>query len=1385
MLRVEKFLKRGLTALGSIALLALLPAQVWGQTHLLTWGSFGPGIGEFKYPQHLAADASGNVYVGDSDNHRVQKFDSNGTFITEWGTNGSGNGEFQGPYGIAVDASGNNVYVVDRINQRVQKFDSNGTFITEWGTNGSGNGEFTNPAGVAVDALGNVYVVDTGNHRVQVFDSSGTFITKWGTNGFGDGEFDTPVGIVVDALGNVYVADHYNHRVQVFDSSGTFITKWGVSGTNDGEFNLPSDIVLDAAGNVYVTDLLNHRVQVFDSSGTFITKWGTPGPNDGEFNQPNGIAVSGGAVYVIDILNHRVQKFSQLPGPGDISTVAGIGTQGSTGDGGQATSAELNVPHGVAVDVANNVFYIGDQGGHRVRKVDLTTGVITTIAGNGGSGFGGDGGPATSANIQQPYGVDVDAQGNLYIAATGNQRVRKVDVGTGIITTVAGTGTNGSGGDGGQATSAELSNPLDVAVDGQNLYIAEQGNHRLRKVDLVSGIITTVAGDGTIGVNDGPLPGRLNQPYGVDVDVQGNLYIADYGNHRLRKVDLGANTISTVAGNGASGVSDGALPGQLFHPRGLVVGPDGNVYIGDSGNYRVRKVDLGANTISTVAGDGTASYGGDGGPATSAQVNYPTGVDFDGQGNLYIGSHFSHRIRKVEAAAVANFTITASAGANGQIAPPGATAVNPGANQSYTITADAGYHVDDVLVDGGSVGAVSTYDFLNIQANHTIDASFALTVVTISAAPPVTATYNQALTVPVTLSDATGVIAAELTVEYDTALLTLVGASSTGTLTDGWSVETNTQTGGGSLEQLIMAMATDQSAAIGAQTLIELDFTVNDVRAPASSVLALSGVLLNDGNPPNVTIDGLVTLVGNDGSIGSLPAQFIPRDDLTITVIDLDADLDGLANTDQVTITATNLTTSDQITGLVLSEDAATAGTFTGTVSTEFGTSAIVDALIQAQAGEIVEVSFSDALDGNGAGPIVRTAQSTAIGGVDGTVQVTDATQPGDVVYIKVTDADLNTSFSSAETAQVVITSSNGESEVVLLTEVDVDDDVFFGSLNSASGASAGTDDDGTINGQKGDVLTATYDDVVTALGDQLDRIDADQVVDPFGDADGNASVQAFDAAQALFHVLSPFLTGLELIQANVDTDPAGTGITPFDASLILQKRVGLISVFPVQLAASTNHPQSTPASPKWVVGARQLALEEGEGYLSLVADERAGVLSGEIVLAGVERVELAPAWGEYLIASRPSDEGLWVVFAGARSVAGAGEVLRLYGSDLSQMRVQRTELNDGQFEARVELTAPTVQPLTTVLRGNYPNPFNPETSIRFDLAEAGPVRLHVFDALGQKVKTLVDGSLSAGTHQAVWRGVDQGGRSLSSGMYFYRLEVGSYSQARKMLLMK
>jgi len=276
---------------------------------LFEWGSIGTGDGEFDYPYGIAVDSSGDVYVVDQNNDRVQKFTSTGTFILEWGVSGSGEGQFNDPFRIAVDSSGD-VYVVDLNNHRIQKFNGTGTFILEWGVAGSGEGQFNNPFGIAVDSSGDVYVADRLNHRIQKFNGTGTFILEWGVEGTGDGELSYPSGLAVDSSGNVYVADTENHRIQKFNGTGTFILKWGVSGTGDGEFNIPSGIAVDSSGNIYVSDLNNDRIQKFTNTGTFILKWGVAGTGDGEFNDPFGIAVdSSGNVYVSDTANHRVQKF--------------------------------------------------------------------------------------------------------------------------------------------------------------------------------------------------------------------------------------------------------------------------------------------------------------------------------------------------------------------------------------------------------------------------------------------------------------------------------------------------------------------------------------------------------------------------------------------------------------------------------------------------------------------------------------------------------------------------------------------------------------------------------------------------------------------------------------------------------------------------------------------------------------------------------------------------------------------------------------------------------------------------------------------------------------------------------------------------------------------
>ncbi len=318
-----------------------------------------------------------------------------------------------------------------------------------------------------------------------------------------------------------------------------------------------------------------------------------------------------------------------------ITTYAGSGTSGCCFDGSPATQARLNAPRDAAVDAQGNV-YIADTSNNRIRKVSATTGTISTFAGTGTSGFSGDGGAATAAKLSSPAGVAVDTAGNVYIADSSNNRIRKVNASNGIITTVAGNGSTGYSGDGGQATAASLFYPRGLAFDGNgNLLIADASHHAVRRVSAATGVITAVAGTGSSGYygDGGPATAaRLYYPYGVAVDPQGNILIADHSNLRVRRVDAGTGYITTVAGTGnyySNGDGGPATAAAIYYPNDVVVDQAGNVYISDSSGHSVRKVDALTGIISSAVGTGEYEYSGDGGPAAYASLREPGGLAYD------------------------------------------------------------------------------------------------------------------------------------------------------------------------------------------------------------------------------------------------------------------------------------------------------------------------------------------------------------------------------------------------------------------------------------------------------------------------------------------------------------------------------------------------------------------------------------------------------------------------------------------------------------------------------------------------------------------------------------------------------------------------------------
>ncbi|MBZ5580784.1 MAG: hypothetical protein LAQ30_01025 [Acidobacteriia bacterium] len=627
-------------------------------------------------PRRVFVDSAGNVYF--SSLNSVFKLSGGTTLTLVAGNSRAGfsgdrgpavNAQLNGPQGVAVDSAGN-VYIADAMNNRVRVVSSAGIINTFAGNGQPGAYSFLGdngpaiqanlhlPSGVAVDGAGNVYIADTSNNSIRKVTPDGT-ITRIAGDTYagwqGDGgpatsaEFRGPEDVTLDSSGNIYVADTGNGCIRKITTDGNIATivgalsatagvapSIGYSGDNGPATQAgliePYSVAVDVFNNIYIAESVDSRIRKVDGKTNIVITiagngsggfGGDGGPStSAQLSTPTGVAVDTFPnLYVADSLNGRIRKISG----GNISTVAGNGVYSYSGDNGPGVKAQLNDPGAVATDGFANV-YIADSGNNVVRRV-APDGTITTLAGNGSAGFGGDNGKAASAQLNAPGGVAVDKSNNLYIADTGNQRIRKVAP-DGTISTFAGSGTAGSGGDGGPAASAQLNAPAGLAVDASgNLYIADSGNHRIRKVS--GGAITTVAGTGAQGYggDGGPAANaQLNTPQAVAVDDSGNLFIADTNNYVVREVTA-SNRISTVAGSGVPGYSGDLGPAtlaQIGTPQGIAVDKIGAVYISD-GATRIRKLFPGG-IITTVAGKSTRGYSGDGGDSTNAQFSAPAGL---------------------------------------------------------------------------------------------------------------------------------------------------------------------------------------------------------------------------------------------------------------------------------------------------------------------------------------------------------------------------------------------------------------------------------------------------------------------------------------------------------------------------------------------------------------------------------------------------------------------------------------------------------------------------------------------------------------------------------------------------------------------------------------
>ncbi len=662
--------------------------STYAGTGLAAWsGDGGPATAaDIAAPGQMAFDAAGNLYFSETGSNVVRKITTGGIIST---VAGNGTAGFAGdgaaataaqlnqPYGLAIDGAGN-MYIGDG-NRRIRKVTPAGIISTYAGTGSAGyagdgssatSADIDNPYSVVADALGNIYF-SAANNTIRKIDASGIIstIAGDGTAGYsGDGgpatgaTFKDPVGLEIDKAGNLYVGDKNNFRARKIGNNRAPVFTSGhtasITVVQNSTAN-PVNLLLGVAdadpgqtitwslagGPAHGTAAVAYTMTVVGGTmmPTGITYTPTPGYSSLDSFKVLIIDCAGGSDYMMVYVTVTPLPTGGCSG-GIITTIAGTNTAGYSGDNGPATAAKINFAFGVAPDGLGNI-YVSDGANNRIRKVDAA-GVITTVAGNGTAGYSGDGGPATAGTLKNPYGIAADAAGNVFVSDFNNKVIRKIN-NAGIITTIGGGGVSTA--DGVPATTASFVNVYSICTDGAGtVYVSDGTGAKIRKIDP-AGIITTVAGTGVTGYSGdgGPATAaKIAASASVAIDPSGNLYITDQSVFKVRKIST-SGIITSIAGNGTAGYTGDGGPATNAKINCYAAAADaaGNVYISDKAKNIVRRVDA-SGIITTIAGIGTTGYSGDGGPATAAEMNWPSYLNVD-NGNLYIADWLNHAVRKV------------------------------------------------------------------------------------------------------------------------------------------------------------------------------------------------------------------------------------------------------------------------------------------------------------------------------------------------------------------------------------------------------------------------------------------------------------------------------------------------------------------------------------------------------------------------------------------------------------------------------------------------------------------------------------------------------------------------------------------------------------------